>query len=63
LRIAVALLRRVGCGHRNAVILGAGPSAKNIYSALLRSPKLGIHPVAIVDEEAAMTGKEIHASS
>ena len=63
LRIAVGLSRRVGCGHRNAVILGAGPLAKNIYSALLRSPKLGIHPVAIVDEEAAMTGKEIHASS
>ncbi len=61
--VAVALLRRLGCDHHNAVILGGGPLAKNIYSALLRSPKLGIRPVAIVDEEAAMKGKEIHASS
>lgn len=58
-----ALLRRLGCDHQNAIILGGGYLAKNIYSALLRSPKLGIHPVAIVDEEAAMNGKEIHASS
>ncbi len=61
--VAVALLRRLGSDHQNAVILGGGPLAKNIYSALLRSPKLGIHPVAIVDEEAAMNGKEIHPSS
>jgi exopolysaccharide biosynthesis polyprenyl glycosylphosphotransferase len=61
--VAVAFLRKLGCDNRKAVILGGGPLAKNIYSALLRSPKLGIHPVALVDEEAAMTGKEIHASS
>ncbi len=61
--VAMALLRRVGCDHQNAVILGGGPLAKNIYSALLRSPKLGIRPVAIVDEEAAMMGREIRASS
>ena len=61
--IAVALLRGLGCDNQKAIILGGGPLAKNIYSALLRSPKLGIRPVAIVDEEAAMAGKEIHASS
>ena len=61
--IAVALLRRFGSHYQKAIILGGGPLAKNIYSALLRSPKLGIQPVAIVDEEAAMNGKEIHASS
>ena len=61
--IVVALVRRRGCNQRNAVILGGGSLAKSIYSALLRSPKLGIHPVAIVDEEAAMNGREIHASA
>lgn len=61
--VAIALLRHVGYNHQNAVILGGGPLAKNIYSALLRSPKLGILPVAIVDEDAAMSGKQIHASS
>jgi exopolysaccharide biosynthesis polyprenyl glycosylphosphotransferase len=60
---AVASLQRFGSDHHNAVILGGGSLAKNIYSALLRSPKLGISPVAIVDEEAAMNGKEIHATS
>ncbi len=63
LRIAIRMLRSAGCGKRNAVILGAGPLAKNIYSALLRSPKLGLDPVAIVDEEAAMNGTQIRASA
>ncbi len=63
LRIAMRLLRNAGYGNRKAVILGGGALAKNIYSALLRSPKLGLHPVAIVDEEAALNGKQIRASS
>jgi exopolysaccharide biosynthesis polyprenyl glycosylphosphotransferase len=63
LRGVVRALRSSGYGNRRAVILGAGPLAKNIYSVLLRSPKLGLTPVAIVDEEAAGQGKEIHASS
>ncbi len=61
--LAVAMARRLRQNRHNAVILGGGPLAKNIYSALLRSPKLGIHPVAIVDEEAAMNGRQIRASS
>lgn len=61
--VAIAMLRRAGHNNHNAVILGGGPLAKNIYSALLRSPKLGIRPVAIVDEDAALNGKQIHASS
>ena len=63
LRIALRSLRRAGYKVRRTVILGGGPLAKNIYSALLRSPKLGLLPVAIVDEEAAMNGKEIRASA
>ena len=63
LRLTLRRLRRAGYNTRRTVILGGGPLAKNIYSALLRSPKLGLRPVAIVDEEAAMTGREIHASA
>ncbi len=63
LRVVVQALRSSGYGEQKAVILGGGPLAKNIYSALLRSPKLGIEPVAIVDEEAAMNGTEIRATS
>ncbi len=63
LRFGVWHLRSKGYGNRKAVILGAGPLAKNIYSVLARSPKLGLDPVAIVDEDAAFQGVEIHASS
>lgn len=63
LRRAIRWLRSRGYGTRRAVILGAGTLAKNIYSVLIRSPKIGLDPVAIVDEEAAFQGVEIHASS
>ncbi len=63
LRLAIRRFRMAGHGNRRAVILGGGPLAKSIYSALLRSPMLGLDPVAIVDEEAALSGTEIHASS
>ncbi len=63
LRVAIRRFRMAGYGNRRAVILGGGPLAKSIYSALLRSPKLGLDPVAIVDEEAALNGTEIRASS
>jgi exopolysaccharide biosynthesis polyprenyl glycosylphosphotransferase len=63
LHLALRGLRKAGYNTRRTVILGGGLLAKNIYSALLRSPKLGLHPVAIVDEEAAMNGTEIRASA
>ena len=62
-RIVVRCLQNVGYGRQNALILGGGLLAKNIYSVLLRSPKLGLDPVAIVDEEAAMNGTQFRASS
>ena len=62
-RITVRLLRIARNGRAKAVILGGGLLAKNIYSVLLRSPKLGLDPVAIVDEEAAMNGTQFRANS
>ncbi len=63
LRLMIRRVHLAGRGNQKAVILGGGPLAKSIYSALLRSPKLGLDPVAIIDEEAAMNGTEIRASS
>jgi len=63
LRIVIQRVRMAGHGNRKTVILGGGPLAKSIYSALLRSPKLGLDPVAFVDEEAAMNGTQIRPSS
>ena len=49
-------LRRRGIGSRRVVIYGSGSSAHMLYSALTRSPKLGLWPVAVVDDGAASTG-------
>ncbi len=50
-------------GTRRAVILGAGPAGKRIYSALLRSPKFGVDPVAFVDDDPHNSVTEIYESS
>jgi exopolysaccharide biosynthesis polyprenyl glycosylphosphotransferase len=49
-------LRRKGIGSRRVVIYGSGSSAHMLYSALARSPKLGLWPVAVVDDGAATPG-------
>jgi len=56
------MLRGKGYGSRRAVILGTGPAARRIYSALVRSPKFGINPVACLDDpQSGLT--EIYESS
>ena len=57
------LLRSKGYGARKAVIVGAGTLGRRIYSALVRSPKFGIDPVAFVDDDPEMQGVEIYESS
>src|SRR5208283_6227724 len=57
------LLRSRGYGARKAVIVGAGPLGRRIYSALVRSPKAGLDPVAFVDDSPEMQGVEIYESS
>jgi len=54
-------LRSKGFGTRRAVILGTGSTARRIYTALITSPKLGIEPVAFVEEGA--TCAEIYECS
>ena len=41
-------LRSKGYGTRRAVILGTDGAARRIYTALVRSPKFGVEPVAFV---------------
>jgi len=57
------LLRSRGYGARKAVIVGAGPLGKRIYSALVRSPKFGLDPVAFVDDNPELQKVEIYESS
>ena len=46
---AVRVVRRQQGMTRNAVIVGTGTLGRRIFSALARSPKLGIEPVAFVE--------------
>ena len=45
------------------LIYGAGFTGRSVFSALVRSPKLGLRPVAIVDDDQGIVGQEIYASS
>ena len=60
---AMRILRRKGYGTRRAVILGAGTLGRRVYSALVRSPKFGLDPVAFVDDDPQKQGQEIYESS
>jgi exopolysaccharide biosynthesis polyprenyl glycosylphosphotransferase len=56
-------LRRKGFGARRAIILGAGTLGRRVYSALIRSPKFGLDPVAFVDDDPQKCGLELYESS
>jgi exopolysaccharide biosynthesis polyprenyl glycosylphosphotransferase len=60
---AISTLRSKGHGTHNAVIFGAGAMGRRIYSALARSPKFGLDPVALVDEDPAKSGIEVFEAS
>ena len=62
-RRALHILRARGYGSRKAVIVGADTQGRRIYSALARSPKFGLEPVAFVDDDPQKTGLEIYESS
>ena len=42
---------------------GTGPAGRRIYSALVRSPKFGVNPVAFVDDDPQSTTTEIYEPS
>lgn len=57
--VAVRALRARGFGVQRVLIYGAGSSGRRVFSALVRSPKLGLNPVAVVDDDPDMAGQEI----
>jgi len=52
-----------GRGLKRVVIYGAGQSGQRVFSALARSPKLGLNPVALVDDNPALEGEQVFADS
>jgi len=57
--IVYALVQRLhakGYGIERVLIYGSGSTCRRVYSVLRRSPKLGLEPVAFVDDSAAKVG-------
>lgn len=63
LYLAVRWLHARGKGVRRVVIVGAGHTGKRVLGALMRSPKLGLDPVALVDDHPELVGTRIFAPS
>ena len=57
--LVIRYLHSRGYGLQNVLVYGAGYTGRLVYSALVRSPKLGLNPVAIVDDNEALAGQEI----
>ncbi len=55
----VRRLHAAGIGTERVLIYGAGYTGRRVLSALLHSPKLGLQPVAIIDDDPALAGQEI----
>lgn len=59
----VRYLHSWGYGVQRVVIYGAGLTGRRLFSALARSPKLGLEPVAFVDDNAELQGSDIFECS
>jgi exopolysaccharide biosynthesis polyprenyl glycosylphosphotransferase len=61
--VAVRALRARGVGTQRVIIYGAGTSGRRVFSALVRSPKLGLNPITLIDDNPDLAGKEIFADA
>jgi exopolysaccharide biosynthesis polyprenyl glycosylphosphotransferase len=54
--LLVQSLHSRGYGMERVLIYGSGSTGRRVYSVLRRSPKLGLEPVAFVDDNATKVG-------
>lgn len=59
--ILVRFLHGRGRGMRKVIIYGAGFTGKRMFSALVRSPKLGLDPVVVVDDDELHAGGKMYS--
>jgi exopolysaccharide biosynthesis polyprenyl glycosylphosphotransferase len=57
--ILVQHLHGKGYGIERVLIYGSGSTGRRVYSVLRRSPKLGLEPVAFVDDNEAKVGRTV----
>src|SRR6202789_3978630 len=58
--VLVQQLHAKGYGIERVLIYGSGSTGRRVYSVLRRSPKLGLEPVAFVDDNATKGGSAIY---
>jgi len=61
-QLFVSLVRHLhsrGYGLQNVLIYGAGDTGRTVFSALSSSPKVGLNPVAIIDDNPELTGQRV----
>jgi exopolysaccharide biosynthesis polyprenyl glycosylphosphotransferase len=57
--LLIRALHSRGFGLERVLIYGAGCTGRRVFSVLARSPKLGLEPVAFVDDEPARAGATV----
>jgi len=60
---AIQMMRGWGVSTRKAVILGTGTLGRSIFSTLVRSPKIGLDPVAFIETDTNITEPVIYEAS
>lgn len=54
MHVTLRWIRMRGHGVKKTLIYGAGITGRRVFSALVRSPKLGLNPIAFVDDNPAL---------
>jgi exopolysaccharide biosynthesis polyprenyl glycosylphosphotransferase len=57
--VTVGKLRERNVGVQKVLIYGAGATGRRVLSALLRSPKLGLKPIGLIDDDPEIEGQEV----
>jgi exopolysaccharide biosynthesis polyprenyl glycosylphosphotransferase len=58
--IIIRHLHSHGYGVQNVLIYGAGYTGRQVFSTLVQSPKLGLTPVAVVDDDEQLAGQTVY---
>lgn len=52
-------LRARNVGVQRVLVYGAGTSGRRVVSAILRAPKLGLTPIALIDDDPELAGQDV----
>jgi len=58
--LMIRQLHSRGYGLQRVLVYGAGVTGRRVFSALVSSPKLGLNPIAIIDDNQDLAGQMIY---